>query len=137
MQTIIDPNMVLLADIQTALAGNPVLTAGYGLLAIMALYVLALFFGALRRLVFEGGQQALARERLRQEIKAAKLRCQETEQLKLIWNGCRKFQVAKKVVECEDVASFYLAPHDKRTLPPFTPGQYITFPLNLPGHSTP
>src|SRR5580658_3866740 len=137
MQTIIDPNMVLLADIQTALAGNPVLTAGYALLGIMALYGLALLFGTSRRLIFEGGQQALARERLRQEIKAAKLRCQEAEQLKLTWNGCRKFGVVKKVVECEDVASFYLAPHDKRPLPAFKPGQYITFQLSLPGQSKP
>src|SRR5580658_831725 len=137
MQTIIDPNMVLLADIQTALAGNPVLTAGYGLLAIMALYGLALVVGTFRRLIFEGGQQALARERLRQEIKAAKLRCQEAEQLKLTWNGCRKFGVVKKVVECEDVASIYLAPHDNRPLPPFKPGQYITFQVNIAGQSKP
>jgi ferredoxin-NADP reductase len=137
MQLIIEPNTVLLADIQTALAGNPILIAGCALLAIMALYGLALFFGTLRRLFFLGVQQALARERLRQEIKNAKLRCQEAEQLKLNWNGCRKFQVVKKVVECEDVASFYLAPHDKRPLPPFKPGQYITFQLNLPGQSKP
>lgn len=129
--------MVLLADLQGALAGNPVLLAGYALLAIMALYGLALLVGTMRRLIFEGGQQALARERLRQEIKAAKLRCQEAEQLKLTWNGCRKFGVVKKVVECEDVASIYLEPHDRRPLPPFKPGQYITFQVNLAGQSKP
>ena len=136
MQTIIHPK-VLLADIPSALAGNPGLMAGYALLGIMALYGLALFGGTFRRLYFERGQQALARECLRQEIKAAKLRCQEAEQIKLIWNGCRKFEVVKKVIECEDVASFYLAPHDKRPLPPFKPGQYITFQLNLPGQAKP
>jgi hypothetical protein len=137
MPIISTPNVSLLADAPAALAGNPALLAGEALLAIMALYGLALFVGALRRLVFEGSQQALARECLRQEIKAAKLRCQETEQLKLTWSGCRKFEVVKKVVECEEVASFYLAPHDKRPLPPFKPGQYVTFQINLAGQSKP
>jgi ferredoxin-NADP reductase len=111
--------------------------AGYALLGIMALYGLALLGGTFRRFYFERGQRALAREALRQEIKAATLRCHETEQIKLIWNGWRKFEVVKKVKECEDVASFYLAPHDKRPLPPFKPGQYITFQINLPGQSKP
>jgi len=137
MQIINPANLVVQADIQSAMAANPGLTAGYGLLAIMALYGLMLIWGTLRRYYFERGQQALAREHLRQEIKAAKLRCQEAEQTKLIWNGCRKFEVVKKVVECEDVASFYLAPHDKRPLPPFKPGQYITFQINLPGQAKP
>jgi ferredoxin-NADP reductase len=123
--------------IQKLPGGNPGLLAGYLLLGIMALCGLAVFWGIIRRLYFERGQQALARECLRQEIKAAKLRCQEAEQDKLVWNGCRKFEVAKKVVECGNAASFYLAPHDKRPLPPFKPGQYITFQINIPGQSKP
>ena len=123
--------------IRTVLAQSPAWMAGCTLLAIMALYGLALFFGALRRLYFERGQQALARECLLQEVKAAKMRCQGAEQVKLSWNGCRKFEVVKKVVECENVASFYLAPHDKRQLPSFKPGQYITFQVNIPGQSKP
>lgn len=103
----------------------------------MGLYGLLLCYGALRRTFFERGQQALAREYLRQEIHNAKLRCRETEQAKFSWNGYRKFEVVKKVVECENVASFYLAPHDKQPLPPFKPGQYITFQVNLPGQPKP
>src|ERR1017187_9755935 len=127
----------IIHQFQTALGGNPGLFIGSALLGIMVLYATALCFGALRRLYFEREQRLLARERLRYEIKAAKLRCQEVEQIKLLWNGYRKFQVAKKIVECEDVTSFYLAPHDKRPLPPFKPGQYVTFQLNLPGQSKP
>src|ERR1035441_5841125 len=137
MQTIILANAMFAANLPSALAGDPGLMAGYALLGIMALYGLALLGGTFRRLYFERGQQSLARQCLLHEIKAAKLRSQEAEQIKLIWNGCRKFEVVKKVRECEEVASFYLAPHDKRPLPPFKPGQYITFQLNLPGQSKP
>ena len=123
--------------LHTLMGDNPGYTAGAALLGIMALYSVMLCLGTGRRFWFERGQQALARERLRQEIKAAKLRCQEVEQDKLLWNGYRKFEVVKRVIECEDVVSFYLAPHDKRPLPPFKPGQYITFQMNVPGQSKP
>jgi len=127
----------IIHQFQAALGGNPGLVIGCALLAIMLLYGAALFLGSLRRFYFEREQRQLARERLRYEIKAARLRCQEVEQVQLLWNGYRKFQVAKKIIECEDVASFYLEPHDKRPLPPFKPGQYVTFQLNLPGQGKP
>ena len=50
------------------------------------------------------------------------------------WNGFRKFEVVRKDAECRDVTSFYLKPHDKRPIPSFRPGQYLTFKLNIPGH---
>lgn len=36
-----------------------------------------------------------------------------------------------------DVVSFYLAPHDGKPLPPFLPGQYLTFQLRIPGIDKP
>ena len=33
--------------------------------------------------------------------------------------------------------SFYLAPHDGKPLPPYQPGQYLTFELKIPGHRAP
>lgn len=51
----------------------------------------------------------------------------------LAWSGWRKFRVDGKVLEAESVCSFYLAPHDGRPLPPFLPGQYLTFRLTIPG----
>jgi len=50
----------------------------------------------------------------------------------LAWNGFRKFQVTKKVMECRDICSFYLSPHDGKPLPEFFPGQYLTFRLDVP-----
>lgn len=123
--------------IQTALAESPGWLAGWCLLGVVFLYSILLCLGAAWRFYFERGQRALARQRLWLDIKAAKLRCQEAEQVRLIWNGFRKFEVAKKIIECDGVASLYLAPHDKHPLPPFKPGQFLTFQLNIPGEAKP
>ena len=53
------------------------------------------------------------------------------------WSGVRKFVLQGKVLECEGVCSFYYAPHDGQPLPPFLPGQYLTFQLNIPGVAKP
>ena len=58
----------------------------------------------------------------------------ETEQIsEHAWNSFRKFEIVKKEVEAQDICSFYLAPHDRRPLPPFKPGQFLTFKLAIPG----
>jgi len=127
----------LIHQLHGALGGNPGLIIGYVLLGLLALHAAAICFGTLRRVYAGREQRTLAREHLKLQIKAARLQHQELEQSKLVWNGFRKFQVAKKVRECADVDSFYLAPHDGRPLPPFKPGQYITFHLSVPGESKP
>src|SRR2546428_17383 len=123
--------------LQAAFAENPALAIGYFLLGLLTFQILLALCGTLRRMYWERRQFQLARERLQLQIKAALLKCQEAEQSKLVWNGYRKFTLAKKVPECEDVISFYLAPHDGKPLPPFRPGQYLTFQLNIPGSTKP
>lgn len=49
------------------------------------------------------------------------------------WNGYRRFQVGKKVTETENTTSLYLLPHDRKVLPSYRPGQYLTFRFKLPG----
>lgn len=127
----------LIHQLHGALGGNPGLIIGYILLGLLTLHAAAICFGTLRRVYAGREQRALAREHLKLQIKAAKFQHQELEQARQVWNGYRKFQVAKKVRECADVESFYLAPHDGRPLPAFKPGQYITFHLNVPGESKP
>ena len=127
----------LIEHLRAASGGSIGLTVGLILLGLLMLQIAAVCFGTVRRIYFEREQRALARERLRLQVKAARMQIQEVEQLKLVWNGYRKFKVAKKVAECHDVCSFYLAPHDGKLLPPFKPGQYITFQLNVPGHGKP
>lgn len=60
-----------------------------------------------------------------------------TEQIKLSWNGFRKFKIVSKVKETHDITSFYLCPHDGKPLPEFLPGQYLTFRIFISGKSKP
>jgi ferredoxin-NADP reductase len=53
------------------------------------------------------------------------------------WSGNRKFTIDRKVHEAENICSFELRPHDGKPLPPFEPGQYLTFSLRIPGRSKP
>ncbi|MBI4939006.1 MAG: 2Fe-2S iron-sulfur cluster binding domain-containing protein [Nitrosomonadales bacterium] len=50
------------------------------------------------------------------------------------WPGFRTFRVDRKVVEDagQSVCSFYLVPEDGQPLPPFLPGQFLTFRLDIP-----
>src|SRR3990172_128371 len=61
----------------------------------------------------------------------------EREKTEGTWNGFRKFKIVDKVVEAQDICSFYLAPHDGKPLPPFDPGQYLTFQIKVPGQPKP
>jgi hypothetical protein len=57
----------------------------------------------------------------------------QTAARSLAWSGVRNFRVVRR--EFEDLAysqcSFYLAPVDGAELPPFKPGQFLTFTLQL------
>jgi ferredoxin-NADP reductase len=50
------------------------------------------------------------------------------------WSGLRTFRVERKVFEndARSICSFYLRPEDGNVLPPFLPGQYLTFQLDVP-----
>jgi len=53
------------------------------------------------------------------------------------WQGFREFLVQRRVPEDADgsICSFYLAPVDGAPLPPFRPGQFLTFQLAVPSGS--
>ncbi len=50
------------------------------------------------------------------------------------WPGFRTFRVDRKVIEdaAQSICSFYLMPEDEQPLPPFLPGQFLTFRLDIP-----
>ena len=116
---------------------NPGLAIGFVVLGAFTIQVGALALSAVARAHHDHGQRTLARERLRLLVKAAALQCEEAGQARLLWNGYRKFQIARKVQQCEGVWSFYLQPHDRKPVPAFKPGQYLTFQLNCPGRDKP
>jgi uncharacterized protein len=123
----------MLADLSRVVMENPAQVAGWVLVGALLLQVGLLAAGGARRAHYEKKRGALEQERLALEIRAARLRIQTVEQAKAAWNGIRKFTVAQKVAECADTFSFYLRPHDGKPLPPFKPGQYLTFQLAVPG----
>jgi ferredoxin-NADP reductase len=79
-------------------------------------------------------EHALLRERI---AETADRRRRELEKSERTWDGFRKFVIARKELEARDTRSFYLEPHDRRPLPSFMPGQYLTFRLPAPGSPKP
>jgi uncharacterized protein len=53
------------------------------------------------------------------------------------WEGWRPFRVAAIVDEARNIKSFYFTPVDARPLARFSPGQYLTFRLSIPGSDAP
>jgi ferredoxin-NADP reductase len=127
----------IINQLQAELEGRLGLIVGTAMVLMLFSQLLLMFVGTARQTWFSRRSRELALERLRLQIKEAALRCEEAEQQKLVWNGNRKFRVTKKVMECDDVCAFYLSPHDGKPLPPYKPGQYLTFQLNLPGRDKP
>jgi uncharacterized protein len=98
-----------------------------GLLAQLAM----LLYSSVRRVAFAGVQAKMEVELLAERLNSARRQLKRQE-IASSWNGARKFRIDQIVEECEGVKSFYLVPHDKKPLPGFFPGQYLTFELNIP-----
>ena len=117
---------------------NPLQLLAFAGLAALALGFVQLSFRQYRlyRTALETAE--LERQYLRERIGLiADQRRLERERSEASWNGFRKFRIMEKKPESDDVCSFYLAPHDGKPLPPFQPGQYLTFQLRLPGQAKP
>jgi len=72
------------------------------------------------------------------QIEVLKEKHRELEDLNASsWNGFRKFIVKEIRRDVKNVASVLLAPHDGKKLPPFKPGQFLTFNLRIPGQDKP
>ena len=108
-----------------------------GAAGLLGLYVLTLLVGAMRQ------QAQLSRHydehsvlfRARAES-LQKIRSEAIDKTKNTWSGVRKFEVVDKINEIPDCHSIYLKPHDGRPLPPFEPGQFLTFKFNVPDQSS-
>lgn len=107
-------------------------------LLLASVYLMMLLGGQFRRASISSrmaeAELALFNQKVDSVTRLAKA---EREASELSWNGLRKFRIAKKQMEAKAQCSFYLAPHDGRPLPPFKPGQYLTFSLNVPGQKKP
>src|SRR3989442_842434 len=127
----------LFDTLHAAVGGRLSLTIGLALIGALFIQVVIEVGRGLLRLYYDRQQQRATLVRLQLQVQETRLRCHEVEQTKLVWNGYRKFTVARKVRECEDVHAFYLKPHDGKPLPSFKPGQYLPFQLDIPGRDKP
>ena len=115
-----------------------VLFAGLLIVAVALAQVGLMVVATMRRYNAEQEAERLSLELLRHRVGAALTQHQRQSDLAtLSWNGLRKFEVIRQTSEVEGVRSFYLAPHDGKPLPPYQPGQYLTFELKIPGHRAP
>lgn len=130
-------NATLIDSVHNSGGGGLSFTIGFILLAGLAIWLLLEIYRSISRAAAENRYQRVALEKLRAQVQETKLRCRAAEQAESGWNGIRKFVVARKEKQCDDVNSFYLKPHDGRTIPVFKPGQYLTFSLDLPGRDKP
>jgi hypothetical protein len=111
-----------------------ILPLGVVAVALVAVRLGILTVSSFRRVAHQGEYDQLALDLLRERIaETAKRREEQT----LAWNGYRKFVIEQKVEEAKGICSFYLVPHDRKSLPTFKPGQYLTFRLNVPGREKP
>lgn len=104
---------------------------------LVAIQLAVLIISSMRRSALQQQKSQLAISLLREQIRAAGALRNQREQSRQCWNGVRKFVVDRKVVEAENVCSFYLVPHDRKPLPLFQPGQFLTFKLRLEGEDKP
>ena len=113
----------------------------YATVAIVAaalVQVALMLVSSFQRYAGERAQRRLALADLAHRAERALARARsERERVELSWNGFRKFEIRRKVRETRDVCSFYLVPHDGKPVPPFLPGQYLTFQLRIPGEAKP
>jgi uncharacterized protein len=113
--------------------------AAGGVLVVLVLVRAGLaLMDAMRRYSYAQEGRRLAVDLLREKVEVAmaqKIAARNTAERS--WTGYRKFEVERKVGEANDIASFYLVPHNRRPLPPYRPGQYLTFRLHLPDRDKP
>lgn len=109
------------------------------LLAFLLLQAVLLFISSWRRHANRSRQQELSLKCLQTQIDSAKQELAHRQRLhKLSWQGYRKFEVKTKTPEGDSgICSFQLVPHDGKPLPPYQPGQFLTFKLSIPGQKKP
>ena len=108
---------------------------GAVIVALVLLQAAGITIDLLRRLAHQAAQRRRDAERIDLLLEAARRRGAEEERESVRWVGWRKFEVFQRVTDNRlgDICSFYLAPHDGKPIPAYSPGQFLTFQLQIPG----
>ena len=112
--------------------------AGIMIIGVVLIQVVLMLISSFRHFSREDEREKLGLNTLRYRTEALLVRSNtERERVELSWNGFRKFEIQSIVSEAKDINSYYLVPHDGKPLPPFLPGQYLTFQLKIPDLAKP
>ncbi len=112
-------------------------------LVVLSLLLLALAQLAIslreRWLRMRAFKEKLAQERAiwHKQLEMAEINLKRAQVSPQAWSGFRKFRVEKRVAESHSVISLELRPHDRKPLPRFLAGQYLTFKFQIPGMNKP
>jgi uncharacterized protein len=113
------------------------MVSGAALLGASGLQTLAALVVARKRTHTRHRRYADHREKFREQLRGAVKRARAAKPIFRAWTGERPFRVAAVVDEAVGYKSFYLVPADGQPLPPFEPGQYLTFSLPIDPHRKP
>jgi ferredoxin-NADP reductase len=116
---------------------GPVQAIGYLAVLWSLLWVTLSLVGSVHRLAHERRQQDLDLQLWQARLEASRRKPAAALGDDAGWNGFRKFEIARKFQEGGGICSFYLVPHDRKPLPAFRPGQYLTFQLHISGQPRP
>lgn len=111
--------------------------AGTALVAAVGVQLGLGAWGTWRRLLWQREQEQRSQELFQKRLDAARALQARYETTQYAWNGYRKFLVDRKVCEAEGICSFYLVPHDRKPLPSFLAGQFLTLQLRIPSVEKP
>lgn len=111
-----------------------ILFLGLALIVLVMARLLISIGQSVRRLNFSSQVDQLSLELFQQRVATAK---KESVKTTSGWNGYRKFEIVRKELESNDTYSFYLKPHDGKSIAEYRPGQYLTFRLSIPGREKP
>ena len=111
-------------------------------IAMCALVMVQLGLWAAQSLTIMGQsrkQFELSRKLLHQQIESVMDRrvANVTEDDPATWTGYRTFVVGSVVKEAKNIVSIYLKPEDGKSIPSFSPGQYLTLKVPVPGQAKP
>lgn len=98
--------------------------------------VLALL-GARRNLVHQHEAASVRLAIMNEELGAALQRRQLAPVASNSWQGYRRFVVKKTYRESPTTRTIHLAPQDRRPLPRYFPGQFLTLRFEIPGQPSP
>lgn len=129
----------MMASASTWVASN-LWIGGAVIVAVVIVLTLWIAVDSFRRGMHAGRQRNREAQLLKLRVKQVEARIREDdEKHRGSWSGWRKFEITAKA--CEDPAglacSFYLTPHDRKPIPKFEPGQFLTFQVDVPGHENP